>query len=82
MDWLGSYHVGTRNTRTSMVRKRRGKYAFVTTEAAVFPTWSVPRLYNEVPRIPESSAESTRTEEYKMEHVLVICDVDRLAIAL
>jgi hypothetical protein len=27
--------------------------------------WSVPRLSNDVPRITESSIESTRTEEYR-----------------
>jgi hypothetical protein len=46
--------------------------------------WSVPRLYNKVPRTVESgvqeiSVESTRM---RMEHVLVMGEVGRLAVAL
>jgi hypothetical protein len=60
MDWLDSDHVETSNTRacnnrTSITRKRSGKHAFVTLKKAAFSVWSVPRLYNEVPRITESS---------------------------
>jgi hypothetical protein len=50
-----------------------------TNRRRVFSMWSVPWLYNAVPRITESSVESTIT---RMEHVLVICEVGRLAIAL
>jgi hypothetical protein len=50
---------------TYIARKRRGKHSFATIEEAVFSVWSVPRLYNNVPRITESSLESTRSEEYR-----------------
>jgi hypothetical protein len=52
----------TRNNRTSM--QRFGKQALSKTQA-VFSMWCVPRLYNEVPRITESSVVAVQNSSRK-----------------